>query len=109
MNLGKIDAVGFYSSNVRQYEASTQSFSGPLPSPQYKIIQNQCSVTEVIVCGWANGQDGGKKSPLATLRTLRNSARCYFICLWLSVASISCVLREYLAHGSFVVGTTGCI
>jgi len=28
MNLGKIDAIGFYSSNI-----TTQSFSGPFTSP----------------------------------------------------------------------------
>jgi len=33
MDLGKIDAIGFYSSNVRQYETSTQSFSDQFTSP----------------------------------------------------------------------------
>jgi hypothetical protein len=55
MKLGKIDAIGFYSSNVRQYEISTQSFSGPFARPLYKMIQNQCGATEVIVRRWANG------------------------------------------------------
>jgi hypothetical protein len=53
---------------------------------------------KVIVCGWANGHDRGNW-PFSQRCEHSETARC----------NSSRVVREGRAHGSFVVGTTGCI
>jgi hypothetical protein len=99
--------LGFISETLGQYERKHNPVQNHLQASYIKLYKNQCSRTKVIVCDWANGQERAniRLSRRCEHAETMQDVLCFACCF--SVAS-TWVLQKERAHGSSVVGTTGC-